>query len=98
MYYLRLSLARPLEGRDEEVRRLEEDLLSYYAAQEGFLSGYRLTAREGHREVGRITLWESEEAAERAAATERVMVLRSKLLAVTEEDRVAMAFEATAPR
>lgn len=94
MYYLRLSLARPMEGRGEEARRLEEELLSYLSAQEGFVSGYRLTARNGGREVGRISIWETKEAAERAATTQRVMALRSKLLAVTEEERVEMAFEA----
>ena len=94
MYYLRLSLARPAEGGSEEAQRLEEDLLSHFSAQEGFVSGYRLAARNGGREVGRITIWESEEAAERAATSQHVMALRSKLLAVTEEERVEMAFEA----
>jgi hypothetical protein len=98
VYYLRLSLARPREGRNDEVQRLEEDLLSFFAAQEDFVSGYRLTACEGSREVGRITVWKREEAAERAATTDHVMAVRSELLAATEEERVEMAFEAAEPQ
>jgi quinol monooxygenase YgiN len=94
VYYLRLSLARPVKGRAEEARRLEEELLSYFAAQEGFVGGYQITAREGSREIGRITIWKSEEVADQAATSPHVMALRSKLLTITEEERVEMAFEA----
>jgi hypothetical protein len=97
VYYLRLSLVRPVEGRAEEARQLEEDLLSYFAAQGGFVGGYRLTASDGGREVGRITIWKSEAVADQAAASPHIMALRSKLLTVTEEGRVEMAFEAAEP-
>lgn len=97
MYYLRLSLARPMEGRDDEAQRLEADLVSHFSTQEGFVAGYRLTARDGGREIGRITIWESEEAADRAATTQHVMALRSELLALAEAERVEMAFEAAKP-
>jgi len=97
VYYLRLSLARPMEGRGEEAQRLEADLLSHSSAQEGFVGGYRLTARDGGREIGRITIWEREEAADRAATTQHVMALRSDLLAVAEAERVEMASDAVRP-
>lgn len=95
MFYLRLSLARPIEGREAEIRRIVDDLLSHFSGEEGFVKGYRLSACDGGREAGRITLWKSEEAAERAATGEHVMALRSKILNATEEERVEMAFEAS---
>ena len=57
-----------MEGRGKEAQRLEADLLSHSSAQEGFVGGYRLTARDGGREIGRITLWGREEAAARGGA------------------------------
>ena len=86
-----------MEGRGEEAQRLEADLLSHSSAQEGFVGGYRLTARDGGREIGRITIWESEEAADRAATTRHVMALRSEPLAVAEAERVEMASDAVRP-
>ena len=79
MHYVRTSLMTPAEGRDEEVRRLNEELSSFYQAQDGCLQSLMITAADGSGELGRISIWESEEAAEHAATHEHSMSLRSRL-------------------
>lgn len=92
MPYIRISLMTPAEGRDEEVKSLNEDLSSFYQAQDGCLQSFVITAADGSGELGRISIWESEEAAERAANHEHSMSLRSRLHLAVEPGHADRSF------
>ncbi|HEY8489908.1 MAG TPA: antibiotic biosynthesis monooxygenase [Dehalococcoidia bacterium] len=97
MPYIRVSLMRPQVGREEEVERLLTDLLRFFQGQKGFIAGWRVSALDRSGEVGRITVWESEEDADHAANQQHVMAVRSELNLLLEEDaeHVERAFAAT---
>ncbi len=79
MPYVRISLMKPLAGREAEVGDLNAQLVSFYRRQEGCLQSHLLKAADGSSEMGRVSIWESESAADRAATTQHSMFLRSRL-------------------
>ncbi len=79
MPYVRISLMKPLSGRGVEVAELNEQLVDFYKSQQGCLSCHFMRAADGSAEVGRVSLWESEAAADRAANIQRSLSLRSRL-------------------
>ncbi|OFW65093.1 MAG: hypothetical protein A2Y74_08795 [Actinobacteria bacterium RBG_13_63_9] len=92
MPYIRISLMTPAEGRDEELRRLNEELSSFYQTRNGCLQSFVITAADGSGELGRISIWESEEAAEHAANHEHSMSLRSRQHQVVKPGHSARSF------
>jgi quinol monooxygenase YgiN len=78
--YIRLSLMKAKAGRDGDVARLMDQLVDYYKDQEGFLHGYTLKAADETGDVGRVTVWVSEEAADHVAQSNHVLSLRSDLM------------------
>ena len=95
MYFVRVSLLVPGEQTAEEISRIQKDLLAFHAAQPGFVDGYYMEAADESGVVGRITIWESEEEAHRAASHDHVMAHRSSLLRLAQEPLVAQGFAAT---
>jgi len=79
MPYIRISLMNPQAGREAEVAELNEQLTMFYRQQEGCLLSYFVEAADGSGEMGRVSLWESEEVADRAANVEHSLALRSRL-------------------
>ncbi|MFQ5861219.1 MAG: hypothetical protein ACE5IG_06695 [Dehalococcoidia bacterium] len=75
----RLALVRPLPGREQEVNRLQDQLIEAFAQQPGYILGFRFSIRERPRETGRLGIWESLDAADEAALVDHVMSLRSQL-------------------
>ncbi len=94
MYYVRFSLLAALEEHEAEVQSLEKELLAFLSQQPGFVDGYLLTTPDGSPEVGRITIWRNQADADRAANLDHVLALRSRLLQITDEDRLERSFEA----
>ena len=98
--YVRLSLARPRPGHETQVAKIDQDLMRFFAGQPGYLHGYRITGGDstGGR-IGRLTLWRSDQDADRAAQTAHVLAVRSELLLLIEDEQhvedswVAQAFE-----
>lgn len=95
MYFVRVSLLVPGEHTAEEISRLQKDLLAFHAAQPGFVDGYYLEAADESGVVGRVTIWEGEEYAHRAASHDHVMAHRSSLLRLAQEQLVAQGYGAT---
>ncbi|MCH7811082.1 MAG: antibiotic biosynthesis monooxygenase [Chloroflexi bacterium] len=85
-FYVRLSLMNPKRGQDERVSQIMDDLLEFFITQPGYVRGYRLLSGDQQQRVGRITVWESESAADRAANTQHSLSARSELLPIIEED------------
>lgn len=79
MPYIRISLMKPLAGREGSVVDLNTQLVAFYRQQAGCLLSHLIKATDGSSEVGRVSLWESETAADRAATLDRSLALRSRL-------------------
>jgi quinol monooxygenase YgiN len=76
MPYIRVSLMQPKDGRADEVRSLLEDLANYFKIQPGFIEGYSL---HSPALIGRVTVWDSDSAADAAAQSDHVLAVRSQL-------------------
>ena len=92
MRYVRISLMKPLSGRQSEARRLNERLAALYASLEGCLESHALTAADGSADLGRVSLWESAEAADRAANHEDSLALRSRLHLLVKKGHTERSF------
>ena len=79
MSYVRISLMRPLAGRDLEVEKLNRELVQLYRQHQGCIGSHFVRAADGSGEVGRVSFWESESSADAAATADRSMFLRSRL-------------------
>ena len=79
MTYIRVSLMKPLAGRDLEVQKLNAELVNYYQNQPGCLQSVLVRSTDESGEVGRISFWESENAADQAANSDHSLALRSRL-------------------
>jgi hypothetical protein len=85
LLYVRLSLMKAKPGKELEVADLMDRLVTYYKQQDGFVDGYKLRAADESADIGRVTVWRSEDEADRTAQSTRVMSLRSDLMAMVEE-------------
>jgi quinol monooxygenase YgiN len=70
---------RPLAGREAEAGQLNLELVEHYRLQPGCLQSTLIHATDDSGEMGRVSFWESEAAADAAANTDRSMLLRSRL-------------------
>lgn len=96
MPYVRVSMMRPQPGHDEQVRKTLAELVAFYEQQPGYLNGYLLEHQDGSQRFGRIGVWSSKEAAERAARLDHDLALRASLNeAVLSDSHEEYAFEGT---
>jgi hypothetical protein len=101
--YVRLSLATPKAGHEEDVARMDDDLMRFFASQPGYLNGYRITGGDAIAgRIGRLSLWRSDRDADAAAQTDHVLSIRSEILLLIADERhieyswTAQTFEPTA--
>ncbi len=85
-FYVRLSLMNPKPGQDERVSRLMDDLLQFFPSQPGFVRAYKLVREYPDPKIGRVTVWKSEQDADKAANQQHVLSTRSELLEITEQE------------
>jgi quinol monooxygenase YgiN len=83
--YIRSSLMRAKPGREHEVAALMDQLVTYYKQQDGFVYGYKLKSADETGDIGRVTIWKSEEAADLVAQSHHVLALRSDLMPLLED-------------
>ena len=84
-FTVRLSLVSPKPVEDEHVSLLQDDLLEHFSTQAGYVRGYKLLSGDPQDRCGRLTVWKSEQEADVAANTQRVLSLRSELMLLIEE-------------
>jgi len=88
--FVRISYMHPKSGNEARVREILQELSSFYHSQPGYQSGYLLDPYEGARSaatrLGRVGIWDSEDAAEHAGQQEHSMALRAELTRIVEED------------
>lgn len=86
MLYVRISLTTPKPKCEQQVAGLVDDLLSYYAKQPGYVSGFKLRSTADRLQLGRVTIWRSNEDADAAAQSAHVLARRSELLLLIEDE------------
>jgi quinol monooxygenase YgiN len=79
MPYMRLTLAQPRPERRAEVLKHYEELVAYVLTLPGCIGGYVLESKDQSGEVGRISIWESADAAHQAAHDPHTMALHAEL-------------------
>ena len=84
MKIIRTTIVTPREGSAEDVVRLLKDLGEYLAKEPGFIEAYGF---KDEGKLGRISVWESKELADRAANQVHTIALRAKIYALTLPDR-----------
>lgn len=96
MAYVRISLMQPKPGQAARVHELLDQLIEFYEAQPGYITGYRLEPHDGSGRVGRIGVWDNDASAEHAATNDHDMALRSELNMVVEAgSHQELSFEGT---
>ena len=79
MSYIRLTLTRPPPGRLAEVRQHYERIVAHVATLPGFVTGWVVVPGHADGEVGRLTVWETAAAANRAANDPHAMALHAQV-------------------
>lgn len=77
--YIRLSIARPRPGQEQELREVQAEIVRWTRTQPGCEQSYLLHPHDQSGEVARIGIYESEDIADAIAQTPHLMSLRSKL-------------------
>ena len=83
MACLRMTLLRPRPGATADVQALLEELDASLAGSEGLLLSF-VTGVESNR-LGRVSFWQSKDAANREATRDHVLSLRSRLRFLSAE-------------
>ena len=97
-FYIRISLMKAKPGSEALVAGLMDNLLASFADEPGFVRGYALLGGDPRGRVGRFSLWQSEEAADRAANTQHVLTVRSEIMQLIDPDsHVERSFRAVDP-
>jgi quinol monooxygenase YgiN len=94
MAYARITFMNPVAGSKEEAAALNRELVALYREQPGCQHSYELSAADGSGEIGRMSLWDSEAAADAAATNDRSMFLRSRLHLLIEHGHQDRGFRA----
>jgi quinol monooxygenase YgiN len=97
MPYIRLTLVHPRPERRAEVRRHYEELIAYVRTLPGCLAGYVIEPHDESGEVGRISIWESAEAAHHAANDPHALALHAELHFDVQGSLWDRSFDATEP-
>ena len=84
MKIIRTTIVTAKPGYTQQVASLLKDLGEYTATQPGFIEDYTFDV-DG--KLGRISVWDSHEAADRAAMHVHTIALRSQIYNLTLPDR-----------
>jgi hypothetical protein len=91
----------PKPGKQADVAAMMDELVTLYKQHDGFIDGYKLRAADETGDIGRVTVWRSQEDADRTAQSHDVMSRRSDLMPLIEEgshhERSFFAEEASKP-
>jgi quinol monooxygenase YgiN len=86
MPYVRISIARPRAGQRERLDELQRQIAALIGRQPGCERCYVLYPHDNSGDIARISIWDSEDAAERAASSDAMLALRSELLLAADDD------------
>jgi quinol monooxygenase YgiN len=92
MPYVRLTIVKPVHGREAQVEDLMRRLSEAGAAQEGCLASYILHPHDDSGEVARLAIYSDVASADKAANSNTFLSLRAELHLAVEPDHVERAF------
>ncbi len=92
MAYIRLSVVKPQPGQEERALELLKALSAATASSPGWHANYILRPHDDSGELARISIYDDESSAERAASTPSVLSLRSELRLIIEPGNRERAF------
>ena len=96
MAVLRMTTVRPNPEDRATIAKIFDQMNEFFARQKGFIMAVRFMSVDG-AEMGRIGIWESEEAADAIAQMQHTMALRSQLLSIIGgEEREESLYEISA--
>lgn len=95
MAVLRMATMTPIRGRRAEVEALQQRILALDAAQPGFVMAVQFGEPGGEGPLGRVIVWENEEAANHASLPAEVQALRSQLHLAIEEGHTDAIYDVT---
>jgi hypothetical protein len=86
MAFVRISLMTPQPGQESRVQELLDDLVRFYQGRDGFITAYRLSAdpHAGGPRMGRVSVWENEDAAHKTAMEQHDLAVQSELKMLTQ--------------
>ncbi len=93
MKVMRVTIVYPRPGREEEVAGAMKQLGDSLAKQPGFIEDYSLAEHTGRRAAGRVSVWQSREALDRAASKEHTIALRTQLIGHPADEHLEFMFE-----
>ncbi len=94
MPYIRFGLHKPRAGQFEAVRELQQRVIDALKETPGCREVYLLVPSDDSGEIGRLSLWDSEDAADAAALRDNTMALRSQIGILVEGEGVERSFTA----
>lgn len=95
MPYIRLSIMKPRRGEEARVEELLRKLDAAVSQQPGCQVTYVMRPHDESGEIARLAIYDSEDAAERAANDTHIMALRSELHLLVEPGHAERAFFTT---
>lgn len=84
MPVVRISMGKPIIGGAAELERLYDRLEEHLSQQPGYIMGFCFFATDWSEETGRLAVWESGAAADRAAQLDATQALRSQIHALLQ--------------
>jgi hypothetical protein len=90
-----MATMTPARGRRAEVEALQRRILALDAAQPGFVMAVQFGEPGDLGPLGRVIIWESEEAANHASLSEEVQALRSQVNLAIEDGHTDVIYHVT---
>lgn len=92
MAYIRMSIARPRHGQEQQLEDAMRKLNDLAKETPGCIATYLLRPHDDSSEIARISIYDSEASADAAANTNAFLVARSEMHLVTEPGHQERAF------
>ena len=83
----------PREGNEARVGNLLEALDTAFAQESGYVLGLRFKGMDEEREVGRIFVWETQDAARKAEASPEAAPILRRIRDLIEQEPLKSSYE-----
>ncbi len=88
MTVARVSLMKVTPSNRKELETLQEALEEFLSKQKGFVMGISFESLNEKETIGRVTLWASEDQANRAATLDHTVAIRSRMHILMEPGHI----------
>ena len=90
---MQFSLVTPQKGNEAKIENLLQALDALFAQAKGYVLGLRFSGMNAAPELGRIFVWETQEAAEEAVGSREASVILSRLKGLAEAEPLEQSYE-----